>query len=78
MIKCSTLFDLEMNCLDDLTRKQLVEAVSQRSDCLPVDLLERVEEQETDQLRLLLFAARLIHALRQLRTTWHASVAVVK
>ena len=67
MIRCATLFELEMKCLDELSRRQLVEAVLERSDCLPAELREQVEEQETDRLRLLLFAARLIHALRQLR-----------
>jgi len=65
MIRFGTLFDLEMNHLDAMSRSELVEAVLERSESLPVDLRERVQEQEPDRLRLLLFAARLIHALRQ-------------
>jgi len=53
--------------MDSMTRDQLVEGVRERSDCLPMDLREAVDEQTSDRLRLLLFAARLIHALRQSR-----------
>jgi hypothetical protein len=67
MIRCEMLFDLEMNCLDAMTRSQLLEAVLKRLECLPADLREGMEAQDTDRLRLLLFAARLIQALRQLR-----------
>ena len=67
MVACTKLFDLEMRYLDAMSRPQLVEAVRERLDCLPVDLREGAEEQPTDRLRLLVFAARLIHALRQLR-----------
>jgi hypothetical protein len=55
-----------MTYLAGLSRSQLVEAVLERSGCLPVDLRGRVEELEIDHIRLLLFAARLIHTLRQL------------
>jgi hypothetical protein len=61
------LFELEMLCIELMTRQQLVEAVRERSECLPVDLREQLDEEPTDRLRLLLVAARLIHALRQLR-----------
>jgi hypothetical protein len=66
LICWARLFDLELKRLDAMSRTQLVEAVQERLDCLPVDLRERAEEKETDHLRLLLFAARLIHALRHL------------
>lgn len=68
MVSTSRLCELEMRCIDAMTRPQLVEAIRELSDCLPVDLQERVEEEATDRLRLFLFAARLIHALRHLRT----------
>jgi hypothetical protein len=65
MIHRATLVELEMRCLEGLTRQQLVEALRGIEDCLPDDLRERMEEHDTDCLRLLLFAARFIHALRQ-------------
>lgn len=67
MVACTTLFELEMRYMDTMSREQLVAGVRERSDCLPVDLREGIEEQVTDRLRLLLFAARLVHALRQAR-----------
>jgi hypothetical protein len=67
MIRYATVFNAEMHRLDDMSRSHLVEAVRGGVDSLPVDLRERVEEQDTEWLRLLLFAARLIHALRQWR-----------
>jgi hypothetical protein len=67
MIKCSLLLDLEMNYLDSMSRQQLIEALGERADCVPNDLREQVDEQPTNRLRLLLFAARLIHVLRQLQ-----------
>jgi hypothetical protein len=67
MVACARLFELEMNCLDTMPRHQLLEALRERCDCLPGDLLERLDVQATDRLRLLLFAARLIYALRQLQ-----------
>jgi hypothetical protein len=72
MIECATLIELEMRCLEGMTREQLVEALRERADCLPADLRERLEEQAPDRLRLLLCAARLIHALRQLQTNKEA------
>jgi hypothetical protein len=67
MVQCATLFELEMRCLDAMPRQQLIDAIRERMDCLPTDLREWVAEEPTDRLRLMLFAARLIHALRQLR-----------
>ena len=69
MFEPVSLIEFEMRCLGAMTREKLVEALRGLVDCLPVDLRERVEEQETARLRLLLCAARLIHALRQLRKT---------
>jgi hypothetical protein len=68
MVQCATLFELEMRCLDSMPRQQVIEAIRERVDCLPADLREWMAEEPTDRLRLMLFAARLIHALRQLRT----------
>jgi hypothetical protein len=78
MIKFTTLFDLEMTCLDGMNRQQLVEAIQRRSDGLPADLLEQMEARETDQLRLLLFAGRLIHALRRMQTVRPTCTAALK
>ena len=67
MVACTVLFELEMRYMDSMTRPQLVESVRASSDCLPTDLQEGVAEHSTERLRLLLFAARLIHALRLTR-----------
>jgi hypothetical protein len=56
-----------MRCIDPLTREQLLEAIHRRVHCLPPDLCERLDEQPTGWLRLLLMSARLIYALRELR-----------
>jgi len=63
----STLCDIEMRCIDPMSRAQLLEAIRRRLDCLPADLCERLDEQANAWLRLLLMAARLIYALRELR-----------
>jgi hypothetical protein len=63
----STLSQLELQCIDPMSRQQLLDAIRARLDCLPPDLREGLDEQPTDQLRLLLLAARLTYALRQLR-----------
>jgi hypothetical protein len=62
----SELSELEMKCIEPMTRDQLLKAIRQREDCLPPDLRERLDEQPIGRLRLLLLAARLIYALRQL------------
>jgi hypothetical protein len=67
MIEQATLLELELRYLEGMTRPQLLEALRERADCLPPDLAERVEEHSADRLRLLVCAARLIYALRQLR-----------
>jgi len=63
----SIVSQLELCCIDRLTRPELVEAIWARAGDLPPDLLGRLEEQSTDQLQLLLLAGRLINVLRQLR-----------
>ena len=60
------LSQLEMKCIEPMTREQLVEAIRRREDNLPPELRERLEEQPIARLQLLLLAARLIYALRQL------------
>jgi hypothetical protein len=72
MVHGATLLQLEMCYLEGMTHEQLLESLRQRADCLPADLQERLEEQPPDRLRLLLCAARLIHALRQLQTNEEA------
>jgi hypothetical protein len=67
MIKCSLLLDLEMTYLDGMSRQQLIEALEERCDCLPIDLRQHLAEEPTTRLRLLLFAGRLIHVLRLLQ-----------
>ncbi len=64
----STLGKLELQQLDPLSRRQLVEAIRARRHNLPPDLLGGLEEQATDQLRLLLLTARLIEVLRELQS----------
>jgi hypothetical protein len=56
-----------MRCIDPLAREQLLEAIHRRGHCLPPDLCERLDEQPTGWLRLLLMTGRLIYALRELR-----------
>jgi hypothetical protein len=59
------LSELELHCIDELTRPQLIGAIRERFDCLPEDLRLRLEEQGAERLRLLLLAALLIQVLRQ-------------
>jgi hypothetical protein len=61
------LAELELCCIDHLTRDDLMRAVRARAADLPADLLERLEEQPTERLQLLLLAGRLIQTLRCLR-----------
>jgi hypothetical protein len=63
----SDLYDLEMRSVDLMTRQQLLDAIRPRLDCLLPDLRDRLEEQPDGWLRLLLMAARITWALRQLR-----------
>jgi hypothetical protein len=56
---------LELQCLESMTRSQLMEAIVEHWDCLPIDLQERVGDQATHRLCLYVLATRLIHALRQ-------------
>jgi hypothetical protein len=60
------LFVIEMNCINSLSRPQLLEAIRERGDALPSDLQYRTDEESLDRLRLVLCTARLIHALRQI------------
>lgn len=62
-----TLCDLEIRCIDPMSREQLLEAIRRRLDCLPPDLGERLDEEPDGWLRLLLMAARINYALRHLR-----------
>jgi hypothetical protein len=61
------LCDLEMRCIDPMTRPQLLEAIRRRLDSLPPDLREGLDEKPDGWLRLLLMAARLIYALQMLQ-----------
>jgi len=63
----STLCDLELRCIDPMSRSQLLRALRPRLECLPPDLREGLEEKPDGWLRLLLLAARLIFALQMLQ-----------
>jgi hypothetical protein len=62
----SKLLDLEMRGLQSMSRPQLTAEILKHGDCLPSDLHQRNEDEPIDRVRLLLFAARMIHALRQM------------
>ena len=62
------LSELELKCIEPMTREQLLAAIRLREKCLPPDLRSQLDEQPLGRLRLLLLAARLIYALRQLPT----------
>jgi hypothetical protein len=64
----SNLSALELSCMDRLSREQLIVAIRARAADLPADLLEGLEGQPTDGLRLLLLAGRLVQVLRHMRT----------
>ena len=66
MVNCAMLFELELTCIDRMTRPQLIQAAQEHWDCLPASLQVRVEDEPTDHLRLLVVAGRLLHALRHL------------
>jgi hypothetical protein len=55
---------LEMLTIDRMGRRELLDAVGRRRDCLPHDLQDDLDAQPTERLRLLLLAARSIFALR--------------
>ena len=74
----SSLYDLELRCIDLMSRPQLLQAVRHRLDCLPPDLRQRLEDEPDGWLRLLLMAGRLIYALRQLRRDGSAEVVVCR
>jgi len=63
MVSC--LCEMEMRCLDSMSRAQLLEAIEEHWECLPADLQERIGDQATSNLRLYVLVARLIHALRK-------------
>jgi hypothetical protein len=63
----ASLFELELQHIDHMSRKGLIEAVRFYRTCLAPDLLEGLEEKSTDHLQLLVLAGRLIHVLRQRR-----------
>jgi hypothetical protein len=72
----STVGEIELRCIDQLTRPELIETIRGRQAHLPVDLLERLEEQPSDHLRLLLLAGRLIYVLRRLQSPATRDTAV--
>jgi hypothetical protein len=63
----SNLGKLELRCLDQMTRQELIEAIGRHGDYLNIDLREGLEQHSTDYLRWLLLATRLLHTLRILQ-----------
>ncbi len=63
----SIMGGLEMQAIDVMDRQQLLEALRLRQAGLPPDLRDGLEDQPTDWLRMVLLAARLLYALRQLQ-----------
>jgi hypothetical protein len=61
------LCDLEIRAIEPMTRAQLLQALRRRQDCLPPDLREGLDDKPDGWLRLLLLAARMIHALQMLQ-----------
>lgn len=64
----SIVSELELSCIDGLSREKLIAEVRARAADLPADLLGQLDEQPTDRLQLLLLAGRLIQVLRHLRS----------
>ena len=62
----SKLVDIEMLYINSLSHSELVEAIRKCGDDLPTELQQRGEDESIDRLRLILYAGRLIHALRQM------------
>jgi hypothetical protein len=62
----SQLVDIEMLYISSLSRSELLEAIRECDDDLPADLQQRRADESIDRLRLVLYAGRLIHALRQM------------
>jgi hypothetical protein len=60
------MIELEVRLLKLVGREQLLATLSERQDCLPLELTEDwLEQQTTDRLRLLVLAARLIFVSRE-------------
>jgi hypothetical protein len=57
---------VELCCIDQMKRQELIAAIRARVQDLPEDLRKGIETQPMDRLQLLLLAARLIHVLRRL------------
>jgi hypothetical protein len=58
---------VELCCIDQMPRYELLNALKARASDLPQDLCENLESQPMDRLQLLLLTARLIYVLRHLR-----------
>ncbi len=57
--------ELELTCIDGLSRQELIQSIRDRASDLPPDLLRRLEDQTTDRLQLLLLAGRVLQVLRR-------------
>jgi hypothetical protein len=58
------LTKVELAYIDRMTKPQLIQAIQARAADLPVDLLDRLDEQSIQRLQLMLLAGRLIQVLR--------------
>jgi hypothetical protein len=60
-----TVAELELRTFDTLTREQLITLLLERVDCLPRHFTrERLEGYSTEDLQILLLAAKLLDVLR--------------
>jgi hypothetical protein len=61
----STLIELEMLVLEDMSREQMIAALVQYRDCLRLEFTrEWLERQSLDGLRLFMLAAKLLRVVR--------------
>jgi hypothetical protein len=62
----ATLAELELRTFDELSHEQLIAMLLERTDCLPKRFTrERLERQSTEELQILLLAAKLLDVLRK-------------
>ena len=61
----STLIELEMLVLEDMSREQMIAALVEYRDCLSLEFTrEWLERQSMDGLRLFMLAAKLLRVVR--------------
>jgi hypothetical protein len=67
MLDYAILFELEKRCIANMNTFQLIEAIGGRSDCLPPDMRQGLDDETIDHIQLLLLTARFVSYLRQMR-----------